>query len=68
MPEKTFPDQRTNRADTPIRVCDKCSANMTLLSDLPNFNYHAAAKDFSLLRLQQCRKRGSLTSPLVVAT
>jgi hypothetical protein len=46
MPEKTFADQRTNPADTPIRVCDKCNANMTLLSDLPNFHDHAAAKIF----------------------
>jgi ribosomal protein L37AE/L43A len=46
MPETTFPDQRTNRADTPIRVCDKCNANMTLLSELPKFHDHAAAKIF----------------------
>jgi ribosomal protein L37AE/L43A len=43
MPEKTLSDQRT---DTPIRVCDKCNASMTLLSDLPEFHDHAAAKIF----------------------
>jgi hypothetical protein len=46
MPEKTLSDDRTNRTDTPIRVCDKCNAHMTLLSDLPNFYDHAAAKIF----------------------
>jgi hypothetical protein len=46
MPEKIFPDQRTDRADTAIRVCDKCSANMSLLSDLPSFHDYAAAKIF----------------------
>jgi hypothetical protein len=46
MREKTLSDQQTNCGDTTIRVCDKCSANVTLLSDLPNFYYHAAAKMF----------------------
>jgi ribosomal protein L37AE/L43A len=46
MPETTLSDQRTNRADTPIRVCDKCNANMTLLGYLPEFYDHAAAKIF----------------------
>jgi len=46
MLETTLSDQRTNRADAPMRVCDKCSANMTLLSDLPKFHDHAAAKIF----------------------
>jgi hypothetical protein len=46
MPEKTLSDQRTNFAETTVRVCDKCSASMTLLSDLPEFHYHAATKIF----------------------
>jgi hypothetical protein len=46
MLEKTFSDQQANCADTTIRACDKCNANMTLLSDLPEFHDHAAAKIF----------------------
>jgi hypothetical protein len=46
MPEKTLSDRRTNFDDTTIRVCDKCSAKMTLLSELPAFYDHAAAKIF----------------------
>jgi hypothetical protein len=53
MPEKTLSDQRTNRADTTIRVCDNCSVNMILLSDLPEFHDHAAAKIF---RCYTCNK------------
>jgi ribosomal protein L37AE/L43A len=48
MPEKTLSDQRT---DTPIRVCDKCNANMALLSDLPKCHDHAATK---ILRCDVC--------------
>jgi hypothetical protein len=43
MPEKTLSDQRT---DAPVYVCNKCNADMTLLSDLPEFHDHAAAKIF----------------------
>jgi hypothetical protein len=46
MTEKTLSDRRTNFDDTTIRVCDKCSAKMTLLSELPAFYDHAAAKIF----------------------
>jgi hypothetical protein len=46
MPEKTFSDQRPHRTDTSTRICDRCSVNMILLSDLPEFHDHAAAKIF----------------------
>jgi hypothetical protein len=46
MPEKTLSDQRDHHTDASILACDKCNASMTLLSDLPEFHDHAAAKIF----------------------
>ena len=43
MPEGPFPIDETIAR---LRVCDKCNANMTHLSDLPDFHDHAAARIF----------------------
>jgi hypothetical protein len=43
MPEGPFP---IDEPIAPLRVCDKCNANMTHLSDLPDFHDHAAARSF----------------------
>ena len=44
MPEKAF--LMDGPIAPPLRVCDKCNANMTHLSDLPEFHDHAAASIF----------------------
>jgi hypothetical protein len=43
---RRFPINDPIRIDTSTRICDRCSVNMILLSELPEFHDHAAAKIF----------------------